>query len=229
MAQTRIGIFGKHPAFGDFLGAGLSGPLRELLETWLNAMLPELRALWAEAWEPNWDAAPVLRFWIGGDVLNMPVAGVMVASRDRVGRRFPLIALAEDAGLPPPVLDADQGFYDALLGRLATVAPSPDAGAQGLAEALALDGAATPQRPETDFWAARGDADLGQLWADIRAADHRAAAEARSYWWRSGGDVALYVAQGLPPAGAFGWLWMDPGGGAAPDPAPDAESDEELP
>lgn len=229
MTQTRIGIFGKHPAFGDFLGAGLSGGLREVLEGWLNTMLPELREQWADAWEPNWDAAPVLRFWIGGGVMNMPVAGVMVASRDKVGRRFPLIALAEDSGLPPPVIDADQGFYDALLGRLATVSPLPDAGAQGLAEALVLDGGIGPQHPETDFWAARGDADLGQLWADIRAADHRAAAETRSYWWRSGRNVALYVAQGLPPAGAFGWLWMDTGGGVPVDPAPEPDIDEEQP
>ena len=114
MAQTRIGIFGKHPAFGDFLGAGLSGGLRELLEAWLNRMLPELRALWAGAWEQNWDSAPVLRFWIGAGLSGgVGLRGVMIPSRDRTGRRFPLVVA--QAGGPPPVLDAAQDFYRAAL------------------------------------------------------------------------------------------------------------------
>jgi len=51
-------IYGKHPAFGDFIGAGLPQAVQDRLDGWLGAMLADLRVGWAAAWEASFDAAP---------------------------------------------------------------------------------------------------------------------------------------------------------------------------
>jgi type VI secretion system ImpM family protein len=67
-------VYGKHPAFGDFLTAGLSGVAQDRIESWLNASLSTLKAAWGQAWEQGFDASPThcfldwradFRWWCG--------------------------------------------------------------------------------------------------------------------------------------------------------------------
>ncbi len=220
----ELGLYGKHPGWGDFVQAGLAAPLLAPLESWLDAVLAEARAALGADWEPIWDrdgaARPVLRFWLGEDLWGQPVCGVMAASRDRVGRRFPLLVLAPGAALPPPVLDAAQDWYEAaeqhLRGRLA----APSAG--GGAPAALLDGLAPPEAADAvaepgpaGFWAMGVPQDLPGLLADIAATDHRRAAAGRSYWWRVGHAAPAPEPEDLPQhPGAAG---VD---GAPPEAAP---------
>jgi type VI secretion system protein ImpM len=217
-------IYGKHPAFGDFIGAGLSLPVQDRLETWLNAMLADLRAGWASAWDVSFDAAPALFFWAGGRVTgDTALCGVMMPSRDKVGRRFPLLAGAVGNGHLPPVLHAAMTLPADILAQLKTLEPDVGAGAAGLLAALTIADV-DDQPTEPAFWASRPDPDAAQLWADVAATDHLRAAATRSYWWLgNGAPAALYATEGWPGAVAIAWL-MAGGEAATEQPEPMAEA-----
>lgn len=212
---ASLGILGKHPGFGDFLSHGISETARQGLDGWLTACLPPLRDRLGEGWEPFWDNAPVLRFWIGRALAGRTLVGVLRPWHDRVGRRFPLILLAEGAALAPPVLEGDQGFHAALEAHLDRAVPGE--GARSLLDGF--DPALLPAaETEADLaegptvWAQRGDGDLVRLLAEAAPVDHARAATGRSYWWTEG-PRAIWLAQaGMPGADAMGWLL---GGGDA--------------
>ena len=208
------GIYGKHPAFGDFVSSGLSAPLTDLLEQWFAHVMPSLRSGWADAWEENYDGAFPLRFWFGPDLTpeGRGFLGVVRASRDRIGRRFPLVAGVEGSALTSPVLDQDQTIYAALEAGLDGYARSGSDDAKGFA--AHVGGAVTEWGPSLDrepattgFWAARKDGDIARLWQDAAAADQAHAIRGRSYVWRTDIDgSAVYVCQGWPDVMVIAWL-----------------------
>ena len=189
-----LAVYGKHPAKGDFLEYGLPSALKPALEGWLDTVLAEAKASLGADWQTVWPAAPMLRFWLGEGIWGAPVAGVMAAAQDRVGRRFPLVLLAlGDAGLglPPPVIDTDQTWYDAACAHLGVQLlrddlPGPAALVQEAPQPALSEALPGPR----DFWAVRPGADVGGLLADIALTDHRRANEGRSYWWVAGTDEA---------------------------------------
>jgi type VI secretion system protein ImpM len=215
-SQIAAGFYGKHPEFGDFITNGLSQSLSGYLERWLNQMLPDLRDGVSDAWEAHYDSAPVMRIWIGPALTpeGRGFCGMMAAARDKVGRRFPLLAGVEGAEIAPPPTEPDQQFYDAIDGFLngysrgdddarAMAARFGDALLPGLSEADPL--------PATDFWASRPDGDVNRLWSDVALADTARALATRTYLWRSDqGSSALYVTNGLPGAAAFAWMMGAP-------------------
>ncbi len=223
---VTIGLYGKHPAFGDFLTAGLDPQAQAALENWLAQVMPQIRDGWGEHWGPAFDASPVIRFWYGSDVVGMsgPLCGVMAPSRDKVGRRFPLIAAVSGAAIAAPVADGDQSIYEAMLAAMSSFAQL-DGGAAGLARDL--DAAVAPLVPgpsdpiEPGFWAARADGDLARLWADVGPVDHARAAALRSYLWCEGpGGGAVHVTRGLPGPEVLAWLMTDAVRPTAPPAAP---------
>lgn len=85
--NLAAGFFGKMPAAGDFVSRGLPAAYLRFWDRWIarNLVLP----LAAEPWESH----PALRFILGPDACG-PMAGVVMASVDRAGRRFPLTLAA---------------------------------------------------------------------------------------------------------------------------------------
>jgi type VI secretion system protein ImpM len=167
---------------------------------------------------------PSLCFWIGPLLFGgRPLRGVLGPSVDKAGRRFPLM-IAQTAGLAP-VLDPDQGFYDAALtalqGLQAASAFDPREAAQQLAAHLtpASPPVETPAWPS--FWALNANLSPGDLFADLVAADHANAAASRSYWWFGGSQglpSGMLACQGLPGPGDLGWLILGWRGVSAPPP-----------
>ncbi len=187
-----LGVYGKHPAKGDFIDYGLPPAVLKRLEVWLDAALAEARTTLGPAWEAVWPAAPRLHFWLGEGIWGEPVAGVMAASRDRVGRRFPLVMLATGGDTPPPpVTLAGQDWHAALSAHLAvclgwgTLEQTADLLA-GAPRPEMAEGVTAPVAPE--FWAVRPGASAAALWEDVALADHRSAAADRSYWWVAGDE-----------------------------------------
>ncbi|MGL6210123.1 MAG: type VI secretion system-associated protein TagF, partial [Paracoccaceae bacterium] len=188
-----LAAYGKHPAKGDFLAQGVPFSLQAPLEGWLDQVLAEARWELGAAWEGVWRDAPLLRFWVGEGVWGQPVAGVMAASQDRVGRRFPLIlfcAGSDAALLPPPTIGGDGGWYDRMAVLMAERLAARDIA--GPADLVA--GGVVPEVPDNlpepgpeAFWAVRPGVDVAGLLADVALTDHRRAAAARSYWWVAGG------------------------------------------
>ncbi|MFT4150246.1 MAG: type VI secretion system-associated protein TagF [Paracoccaceae bacterium] len=189
------GVYGKHPARGDFLEYGLPAGLRPALEGWLDAALSEARADLGAEWENRWAGAPMLRFWLGEGIWGLPVAGVLAPAQDRVGRRFPLVVLTAGGELPPPAVDPAQDWYQAAEAHLAGVLARKDvSGPAALIEGLADPAQTAVTGGPAEFWAVREGAALDDLWADVALTDHRRAAAGRSYWWVEGRDAP-------PPAG----------------------------
>ena len=192
-----LAVYGKHPAKGDFLEYGIPRALKPALEEWLDATLAEARETLGTQWQSVWPAAPMLRFWLGEGIWGAPVAGVMAPAQDRVGRRFPLVLLAlgdAASALPPPVIDADQGWYDAACAHLADILgwETLDAPADLLTAAPAV-AQSDPMPGPRAFWAMRPGQDVGNLLADIALTDHRRASEGRSYWWVAGSAEPVLV------------------------------------
>jgi type VI secretion system protein ImpM len=87
-AHPTVGLFGKLPAQGDFFRLHVADPAAQLLVAWLQeAIEPVYRA------RLPLPAGPV-RFLFRAPPAESALAGVMVASVDRVGRAFPLCGFA---------------------------------------------------------------------------------------------------------------------------------------
>ncbi|MBS0123544.1 type VI secretion system-associated protein TagF [Thetidibacter halocola] len=209
---ASIGLMGKHPAFGDFVQAGLTDRTVSVLSLWLDRSLADLRETMGHDWPAFWDGAQGLRFWIGHKVTGRGLAGVLRPSRDRVGRRYPLLMLAEGVALPLPMQDTDQSPWEAFEAHLAGAHPADGSGAAGLLAGFKAD---LPE--ETDamraegavLWAHHPEGDLAALLRSAGRADPARAALGRSYWWSPGDSGRLPVwlgCDGLPGAQALGWL-----------------------
>ena len=121
--MSGIGLFGKLPSKGDFVSRGLSPEFLAAFEPWLAAIVQEARDLLGGDWQAIYDTAPIWRFWIGPETGLRACAGVLAASRDRVGRRYPLVLLVDGgdgSALPlPPLADAQDHWFAALEAALA--------------------------------------------------------------------------------------------------------------
>ena len=127
------GFYGKIPARGDFVGAGLSPAVVDAFDGWMRACLAASRTALGEDWMPCWMEAPVWRF--SAPVAGVALGGVWLPSIDRVGRAFPLVLATEAALAGTAWLDAAEAIGiaavtddlppDALAARLADLSPDP--------------------------------------------------------------------------------------------------------
>lgn len=235
-------IYGKHPAYGDFLAHGLEHGQFLGLDQWLEAVLPPLKAGLGDSWEAAWRYAPVLRFWIGPDVFGVPLFGIFIASRDKVSRRYPLMFCLTGLVPPPPIHPShDEKPYDVLSTHIGGFEVPRD-GTRG-AKTL-LTGFEVPAVLGTPFedgfdgvlWGSRHDGDLARLFQDARSADYDKSQLARSHWWHPADDLreaGWLAVNGLPDTQALNWLLTgrlrppEPKQTAAPDTRPKAEDVQE--
>jgi type VI secretion system ImpM family protein len=131
--MTAPGFTGKLPSRGDFVDRGLPPGQRRVFEDWASSLMATV----AEGGGASTDAFDRMAPWCFQIGHGVPVvggiAGVVLPSRDSVGRRAPLIA----AGPASP--DGAPGWFAAAaleLGTLIEDAGPPDA----VAEVLALLG-----------------------------------------------------------------------------------------
>jgi|ERR1700761_3859845 type VI secretion system protein ImpM len=133
---VRVGFFGKVPARGDFVRAGLSRDATRVWDEWLQRVLPAAETRLGEAWSSAWSVAPVWRFALpAGHLGPHCILGLWLPSVDSAGRQFPLMIAAEGAIDDESFLErAEQAGRDtiafdvapkALLHRLHAVAAPP--------------------------------------------------------------------------------------------------------
>ena len=100
--QASYGYYGKLPFAGDFLRRGLSGAFISAWDAWLQrTMIAGREELGDEHWTMSYFSAPIWRFSIAPGLCGPHgMAGILMPSLDRVGRRFPF-CIAAETDLPP--------------------------------------------------------------------------------------------------------------------------------
>lgn len=128
-ADVTIGFFGKIPATGDFVSRGLAGEFVRAWDPWISTHLVPMQTagIWANGTS--------LRFLLGPAAMG-PMAGVILPSADRIGRRFPLTLAAPLVPAPPGLL-IEAGDWFAGLETAARAACEGAIGADDLAAELA--------------------------------------------------------------------------------------------
>ena len=140
---AAFGYFGKFPALGDFVRAGID---RKFIEPWdhfvQSGLLASRAAMGEENWRKAYQSAPIWRFALGERVIaGGPYYGVMMPSQDAVGRLFPLTLVAagpapalNDAAFFVPLEDAALNMLDSLRSKpelAAMLSALPDAASNG--------------------------------------------------------------------------------------------------
>jgi type VI secretion system protein ImpM len=88
---TRIGYFGKIPAHDDFVKSADDQQVVGMLDDWLAQVMTRLPS--DARWKLNYDAMAPASFAFVGPSRRHAVAGHLVASHDRSGRRYPFLAM----------------------------------------------------------------------------------------------------------------------------------------
>lgn len=141
--MTVVGLFGKLPAHGDFVRRGLPDGFCAAFDGWAAAGVVAAHDALGARFEAVWDAAPAWRFALPAGACGPDaVAGVMLCSRDAVGRRFPLVV----AALP----SAAAGWFALAEGAARADAVDADA----LAATLPVPDAADGEVPADGWWTA---------------------------------------------------------------------------
>ncbi|WP_413205855.1 type VI secretion system-associated protein TagF [Rhodospirillum sp. A1_3_36] len=95
------GWYGKVPCVGDFIRSGLSPAFMTGWDRWMRTLLATAAETLGDRWDDCYLSAPIWRFALPtGACGPHAVAGIMMPSVDRVGRRFPLCLAAELGNIP---------------------------------------------------------------------------------------------------------------------------------
>jgi type VI secretion system protein ImpM len=147
------GFFGKLPTRGDFLRVGLPRSFTDPLDDWLRGALAASRSFFGERWEAVWEAAPIWRFALPPGACGPdPAIGVMLASRDSVGRTFPLV-LARLAPASDPMAAAFMAAAERA-GRTAITAALEPVAVQAMLRLPAEHPSDLPAAMTTQGWTA---------------------------------------------------------------------------
>ena len=232
VSRIEVGVIGKHPGYGDFVRHGIDEDIGDELMAWIDTTLTEVRDQLKADWADFWDNGQELRFWLGRGILGKTTIGIFVPSRDRVGRRYPLLLMAQGVAVEAPVIDRDQRPWDILSNQLRRMQPGQGAAAllRGVdADALFVSPEhAGAQEEGPVIWAHHPEGNLDQLLASAAPVDHGRAATTRSYWWSvaAPGRAPVWLAHpGLPQGSALAWaIGGVPMDGPVPVPEPAASA-----
>lgn len=150
------GWFGKLPTLGDFASRRLAADFVEAWDLWLGDRMVGLREQLGEGWLAAYLDSPVWRFVLTpgalADAQGAAMAGVLMASVDRVGRYFPLTLIQTLPRLPAnaPELEALLSWLHRLE-DVAVDALQDDFSIEQLDQALSLLPEPLPQKGKADF------------------------------------------------------------------------------
>jgi type VI secretion system protein ImpM len=90
-ANMQIGLYGKLPAYGDFIFRNLNSTFINSWDEWLQQFIATSREQIGEAWLDIYLTSPIWEFALSPGVIDSNMwAGIIMPSVDRVGRYFPV-------------------------------------------------------------------------------------------------------------------------------------------
>lgn len=226
LAMDQPGLYGKLPAFGDFVTRRLPRTYVEAWDHWITRAMDESRQQLGSQWLDAYLTSPVWRFALspvlgGGQVW----AGVMIPSVDRVGRYYPLtlaVNLPVHTSLMGLVAGCTEWFeraqtllLDALDDKLDLETFDARILALSAPRGATADGSRAPARASASgriAWRLNlptsidNAGDLAPGLAD-QLLNHYL--PAHSVWWSEGSDKvgpSLLLCEGLPATAGYGAL-----------------------
>lgn len=89
--EMQTGLYGKLPAYGDFIFRNLNSSFITPWDEWLQHFISGSQEQIGEGWLDIYLTSPIWRFVLSPGVIdNKMWAGLMMPSVDRVGRYFPI-------------------------------------------------------------------------------------------------------------------------------------------
>jgi type VI secretion system protein ImpM len=187
-SDPSAGFFGKIPARGDFVAAGLPTVVVKTWDQFISAALAEAKSALGDRWSDVWLQAPVWRFALPGTMCGpAPLLGLWMPSIDKAGRHFPLMIAATCPGTTPEQMRRHgTAWLDA----------AEDAGRDAIADDLTPEQLTASIPPSPDLTAS----------PEIPLPDDLRPCPDAGLWWTDG--APLVPAQGLvrdtmPDAAAF--------------------------
>jgi len=117
ISDLQIGLYGKLPAYGDFIFRNLNSSFITPWDEWLQHFISGSQEQMGDDWLNIYLTSPIWRFVLSPGVIDSNMwAGLMMPSVDRVGRYFPISLVKPfDSNVNPIKFMLDQGnWFDAL-------------------------------------------------------------------------------------------------------------------
>lgn len=114
-SDTPIGLYGKLPAYGDFITRDLSPVFIDIWDEWLQHFISASKEQIGSDWLDIYLTSPIWKFALSPGVIDNKLwAGIMMPSVDKVGRYFPisLIQSFSTAHNPIDFMASQQAWYD---------------------------------------------------------------------------------------------------------------------
>lgn len=103
-SELQMGLYGKLPAYGDFISRNLGSAFITPWDEWLQHFISGSQEQIGEDWLNIYLTSPIWRFALSPGVIdNNMWAGLMMPSVDRVGRYFPISIIKPFASNISPV------------------------------------------------------------------------------------------------------------------------------
>jgi len=115
--EMQTGLYGKLPAYGDFIFRNLNSSFITPWDEWLQHFISGTQEQIGEGWLDIYLTSPIWRFVLSPGVIdNKMWAGLMMPSVDRVGRYFPisLVKPFEPDVNPVKILLEQNDWFNAL-------------------------------------------------------------------------------------------------------------------
>jgi type VI secretion system protein ImpM len=187
-SDPPAGYFGKIPARGDFVSAGLPSAVVKTWDQCISAALAEAKSALGDRWPDVWLQAPVWRFALPETMCGpAPLLGLWMPSIDKAGRHFPLMIAATCPGTTPEQMRRHgTAWLDA----------AEDAGRDAIADDLTPEQLTASIPPTPDRTAS----------PDIPLADDLRPCLDAGLWWTDGSPLVTaqeLVLGTMPDAAAF--------------------------
>lgn len=215
----RIGLYGKLPAYGDFILRNLDSAFVNVWDEWLQHYISGSKEQIGENWLDIYLTSPIWRFAFSSGVIDEQVwAGLMMPSVDKVGRYFPIsIIRSFSPGVSPVALITQQKAWYQQLETLCLSALDGELDADELsAKIMQLEVIPADSYHPTLHLGEKGSMVIGLQSEDDDAdslvlpyllnASLAITMSSFSLWQTDGSELispAIFCSQGLPPIGGI--------------------------
>ena len=114
---SPFGLYGKLPAYGDFITRNLPSNFVDIWDEWLQYFISASKEQIGDEWLGVYLTSPIWKFALSPGVIDSNMwAGIMMPSVDKVGRYFPISIIQPFSAASNPVdfIASQQTWYESI-------------------------------------------------------------------------------------------------------------------